>query len=327
MGRIFTIILIALAIYGGVNHLLNKRTQEEKFARSKDPQDQTEEINTSTTPTDKRPINKRDKLVKKPSLKLTSQTSPQGSQQRGKHDAFTDESGNLYPTKLLVDEEHVIAYGDLIVGEARFVENYQSGDKELKVETPKLWPKGVLPYRTKDLTEEQERAIEKIASDLKAQTQIQLITYIPSKHKSWITFKAGGNHCYSQVGFREGESIISLNPRCGYKEIYHEIFHILGFFHEQNRFDRDEHVQIIWENINEEHWTQFERFAKESFPKALQRTPFTFDTFMLYPSTTFSNSSDYSIVTIDGAPYPSHEVPSFVDYSRLKSLYRLEITP
>ena len=37
-----------------------------------------------------------------------------------------------------------------------------------------------------------------------------------------------------------GESVISLSEKCDYKEIYHELFHTLGFFHEQNRFDRDD---------------------------------------------------------------------------------------
>ena len=40
----------------------------------------------------------------------------------------------------------------------------------------------------------------------------------------------------------------------------HEFIHALGFHHEQTRPDRDEFVDIIWENIPEEYRGNFEIF-------------------------------------------------------------------
>ena len=31
--------------------------------------------------------------------------------------------------------------------------------------------------------------------------------------------------------------------------VMHELIHVIGFFHEQSRTDRDDHVKIVWDNI------------------------------------------------------------------------------
>ena len=56
--------------------------------------------------------------------------------------------------------------------------------------------------------------------------------------------------CYSNVGRMGGEQELSLAGPCLKKgTAIHELMHALGFWHEQNRPDRDFWVQIIMSNI------------------------------------------------------------------------------
>uniref|UniRef100_A0A8C9S5C9 Metalloendopeptidase n=1 Tax=Scleropages formosus TaxID=113540 RepID=A0A8C9S5C9_SCLFO len=59
--------------------------------------------------------------------------------------------------------------------------------------------------------------------------------------------------CYSGVGKSRGKQIISLTMfGCvSHGVIEHELNHMLGFFHEHTRSDREQHVKINWENILE----------------------------------------------------------------------------
>jgi astacin len=58
--------------------------------------------------------------------------------------------------------------------------------------------------------------------------------------------------CYSNVGRRGGRQDVSIGYGClRLGTPIHEIKHVLGFFHEMARPDRDQSVEIHWENIED----------------------------------------------------------------------------
>ena len=62
--------------------------------------------------------------------------------------------------------------------------------------------------------------------------------------------------CYSLYGRQGGNQSVSLDDFCLFPiesdrapTVLHELMHALGFWHELDRYDRDNYVIINWENI------------------------------------------------------------------------------
>ena len=58
--------------------------------------------------------------------------------------------------------------------------------------------------------------------------------------------------CYSKVGKQQAkEQVVSLDDGCIHRgTIMHELMHVVGFWHEQSRTDRDDFVIILVNNIS-----------------------------------------------------------------------------
>ncbi|UJR08286.1 hypothetical protein I4U23_012558 [Adineta vaga] len=78
--------------------------------------------------------------------------------------------------------------------------------------------------------------------------------------------------------------------------VQHELTHVLGFFHEQSRPDRDEYVSIQWNNIVP---AQTSNFIKYNSDVDTQMTPYDYGSVMHYGRNAFAiNSSGSTIIPI-----------------------------
>ena len=68
---------------------------------------------------------------------------------------------------------------------------------------------------------------------------------------AFVHFQSSESGCYSYVGRIGLQQPINYAPGCTdrYGTVQHEMYHALGFFHEQSRTDRDDFVTINFENV------------------------------------------------------------------------------
>ncbi|XP_068585104.1 high choriolytic enzyme 1-like [Cebidichthys violaceus] len=129
------------------------------------------------------------------------------------------------------------------------------------------------------------------------------------------------NGCYSYVGRRGYSQTVSLDRQgCLYHStVQHELLHALGFNHEQCRSDRDQHIRILWENI-ESGWA----YAFDKIDTLNLNTPYDYNSVMQYHRYAFSGNNKPTMVPIPNAnvEFGTANQMSKNDISRLNKLYK-----
>ncbi|XP_073728824.1 meprin A subunit beta [Misgurnus anguillicaudatus] len=114
--------------------------------------------------------------------------------------------------------------------------------------------------------------------------------------------------CWSFVGRTPSPGqTVSIGDGCGTIGIVeHEFLHALGFYHEQSRYDRDDHVTIKFENViagsllslhslfsgHEENFDKYDKSVTN-----LEVTPYDYMSVMHYDKNAFSNGNGSTIIT------------------------------
>ncbi|XP_019855886.1 PREDICTED: zinc metalloproteinase nas-12-like [Amphimedon queenslandica] len=108
-----------------------------------------------------------------------------------------------------------------------------------------LWPNGVVPYILDSSASDHPATVKAINEAIEEFHNKTCITLVPRTNEANYVRFIKGRGCWSYVGRIHGSQNVSIGEGCEHKGIVlHEIFHVLGRFHEHSRPDRDKYNRI-----------------------------------------------------------------------------------
>uniref|UniRef100_A0A8C5HBT0 Metalloendopeptidase n=1 Tax=Gouania willdenowi TaxID=441366 RepID=A0A8C5HBT0_GOUWI len=153
----------------------------------------------------------------------------------------------------------------------------------------RVWPDGIIPYMISGNFSGSQRAIFRQA--MRHWEKHTCVTFTErTTEESYIVFTYRPCGCCSYVGRRGGgPQAISIGKNCDkFGIVVHELGHVIGFWHEHTRPDRDEHVSIIRDNIQS--GQEYNFLKMESGEVNSLGEVYDFGSIMHYARNTFSRS-------------------------------------
>jgi len=174
------------------------------------------------------------------------------------------------------------------------------------------WPTDTIPYVVTDKS--LRPMVEAAIAHWRQHTPFKFVER--TTEGDYISFKRL-NGCYSQVGRRGKEQVISLGTGCSVGSAIHEIGHALGLWHEQSRSDRDNYIEIVWANIDPNQRHNFDKHVQDGQDLG----DYDCDSIMHYPATAFSINGQPTIKVRGGEPIGQRNGLSKGDIAAIRMMY------
>nr|XP_040234261.2 seminal metalloprotease 1-like [Anopheles coluzzii] len=232
---------------------------------------------------------------------------------------------NLRPDEL-AEELSGQFEGDIVLSEEQersLLSNRRNG----LIATTYRWPGNTVPVMIveEDFTPEQIEHIKRGLRQIESVTCLKFVTR--TEEPDYVRVIGTGSGCYSSVGHRGGAQTLNLEPYdvdtgCfRLATIVHEFIHAVGFYHQQSASDRDQFVQIVWDNIEDGKEHNFNIYDSDTVTDF--SVQYDYGSVMHYSSTAFSKNGEKTIVPKDpNATIGQRVGMSERDISKLNHMYK-----
>jgi hypothetical protein len=299
--------IIALVVFLGITRPPKPATEEPAFvagepAAEKAPKGSSLDLKNS----EKKPLAKKaDLLVVPPpkkAIRPLKEPSPGG------------ESLPPNAVKYVIDEGLAVVQGDAVVGVP--VDGDGATQGLVLMPSVTLWKSREIAIAIQPNVTRPERIRQ--ALEYFSDTVIRFVPY--SGQEDVLVFEEGTGICKSYVGWVGGKQPVWISPKCEATEVAHEIMHALGFVHEQNRSDRDQFVEIMPDNIEEQFSYNFDKLPEEA-TRYNSLGEFDYESIMIYPPDMFAKSGQVTMRSKSTAQILPSLTLSPKDKERLQKAY------
>jgi astacin len=183
------------------------------------------------------------------------------------------------------------------------------------------WPKGILPYDIDPNLPDTHRVTDAIAH-WTDRTDFQFVERTAANagdFPDYVTFRPAAG-CSSRVGRSGGQQFIDLGPNCTTGNTIHEIGHTIGLWHEQSREDRENFIEILWENIIDSTLHNFQQHISDGDDVG----GYDYGSIMHYPAKAFSKNGKPTIAAKNGAHIGQRDGLSAGDIATVNEVYAEE---
>ncbi|XP_070579813.1 bone morphogenetic protein 1-like [Ptychodera flava] len=225
------------------------------------------------------------------------------------------------------DDDNVVIEGDIAMSAdeyilRKFTKHVPRGKRAVTSISERKWPNATVPYKiNKQLDNYQLSVINQAIAHWEEHTCIRFVSR--TTEEDYVEFARGKCGCCSFVGRRgNGRQQVSVSGFCTeFGVIVHEIGHVIGFWHEHSRPDRDKFVQIHDENIQNDrldHFVKKSQLEINSFGQA-----YDYQSIMHYPTRTFTkNGKDTIEPLMHGVKIGQRQGLSQGDVIQARELYQ-----